>query len=168
MASAECMLGTVAESSRAAEQCPVAGRTADRRSLSLQADYTNSHAMARSRGSIILVVIFTLFGLNAWVQVLNAIIGGSDDPTALVVLQTLVGTAGIAAAWGAWSGARWAPVAAVSYGVVTAAMLASLGPLLDLATAEMRGIWSGAAGVLLFGLWAGWYLRRSARRTARL
>lgn len=123
--------------------------------------------MARSRGSIILVVVFTLFGLNAWVQVINSIIGGSDDPMALVILQTLVGTAGIAAAWGSWSGARWAPVAAMSYGVVTAAMLASLGPLLDLTAEEMRGIWIGAAVVLLFGLWAGWYLRRSWRRMAR-
>lgn len=123
--------------------------------------------MARSRGSIILVVIFTLFGLNAWVQVINAIIGGGDDPAALVILQTLVGTAGIAAAWGSWIGARWAPVAAMSYGVVTAAMLVSLGPLLDLATDEMRGIWTGAAAVLLFGVWAAWYLRRSWRRTAR-
>ena len=123
--------------------------------------------MARSRGSIILVVVFTLFGLNAWVQVINAAIGGSDDPMALVILQTLVGTAGTAAAWGTWSGARWAPVAAMSYGVVTAVMLVSLGPLLDLAAEEMRGIWTGAAAVLLFGLWAGWYLRRSWRRTAR-
>jgi hypothetical protein len=117
--------------------------------------------MSRSRGSIILVVVFTLFGLNAWVQVINAIIGGSDDPTALVILQTLVGTAGIAAAWATWSGARWAPVAAMTYGVVTAAMLASLGPLLDLAAEETRGIWIGAVAALLFGLWAGWYLRRS-------
>ena len=122
--------------------------------------------MARSRGSVILVAVFTLFGLNAWAQVINRIIGGSGDPTALVILQTLVGTAGIAAAWGTWSGARWAPVAAVSYGVVTAAMLASLGPLLDLAAEEMRGIWIGAAAVLLFGLWAGWYLRRSTGRAS--
>jgi hypothetical protein len=49
----------------------------------------------------------------------------------------------------------------MSYGVITAAMLVSLGPLLDLAAEEMRGIWIGAAAVLLFGLWAGWYLRRS-------
>ena len=122
--------------------------------------------MGRSRASIILVVVFTLFGLNAWVQVINAIIGGSDDPRALVILQILVGTAGIAAAWGTWRGARWAPAAAVSYGVLTAAMLASLGPLLDLAAEEMRGIWAGAAAVLLFGLWAGWYLRRSTGRSS--
>jgi hypothetical protein len=117
--------------------------------------------MARSRGSILLVAVFTLFGLNAWAQVLHAVMGGGGDPTALVMLQTLVGSAGIAAAWGTWSGARWAPVAAMSYGVATAVMLVSLGPLLDLAAEEMRGIWIGAAAVLLFGLWAGWYLRRS-------
>ena len=118
--------------------------------------------MARSRGSIILVVVFTLFGLNAWVQVINSIIGRNDDPTALVILQVLVGTAGIAAARGTWSRARWAPIAAVSYGVVTGAMLVSLGPLLDLDAEAVRGIWIGAAAVLLFGLWAGWYLRRQA------
>ena len=121
--------------------------------------------MARSRGSIVLVVLFTLLGLNAWAQVIDAIIGGGD-PTALVILQVLVGAAGIAAAWGTWNEARWAPVAAMSYGVVTAAMLVSLGPLLDLAVEEVRGIWMGAGAVLLFGLWAGWYLRRSLRRSA--
>src|SRR5688500_5735341 len=93
--------------------------------------------MARSRGSIVLVVVFTLFGLNAWAQVIRAAVGGSEDPTALIILQTLVGTAGIAAAWGTWSGARWSPIAAMSYGVVTAAMLVSLGPLLQLSAEEM-------------------------------
>jgi hypothetical protein len=122
--------------------------------------------MSRSRGSIILVIVFTLFGLNALVQAIRATIGGSDDPTALVILQTLVGTAGIAAAWGTWSGARWASAAAMSYGVITAAMLVSLGPLLDLATEEMRGIWTGAAAVLLFGLWAARYLRRSTGQSS--
>jgi hypothetical protein len=123
--------------------------------------------MARSRVSIFLVVVFTLFGLNAWVQVIDVLAGGGGDPAALVMLQTLVGTAGIAAGWGTWRRARWAPAAAVSYGVVTATMLASLGPLLDLDAEAMRGIWIGAGAVLLFGLWAGWYLRRSWRRAAR-
>lgn len=123
--------------------------------------------MARSRGRILLAVVFTVFGLNAWAQVFNAAIGGSDDPTALIILQTLVGTTGIAAAWGSWRGARWAPVAALMYGVVTAVMLASLGPLLDLAPEEVRGIWVGAAAVLLFGVWAGWYLRRREQATRR-
>lgn len=121
--------------------------------------------MARSRGRILLTVVFTLFGLNAWAQVINAAIGGGDDPMALIILQTLVGAAGIAAAWGSWRGARWAPAAALMYGAVTAAMLASLGPLLDLAQEEMRGIWVGAAAVLLFGVWAGWYLRRREKAT---
>lgn len=117
--------------------------------------------MARSRGRLVLAVVFTLLGLNAWAQVINASIGGSDDPAMLTLLQTLVGTTGIAAALGSWRGTRWAPVAAVAYGVATAAMLASLGLLLDLAPEEMRGIWAGAAAVLVFGVWAGWYLRRA-------
>lgn len=124
-------------------------------------------SLTRSRGQIVLAVVFTLLGLNAWAQVFNAVIGDGGDPAALVVLQIIVGASGLAAAWGSWRGSRWAPAAAVTYGVVTAAMLASLGPLLELAPEEVRGIWIGAASILLASVAAGWYLRRRARVSRR-
>jgi hypothetical protein len=110
---------------------------------------------------VVLAVVFALFALNAWAQVALVPLGRTDDPPALTALQALVGAAGAAAAWGSWVGGRWAPVAAALYGLTTAAMLAALGPLLDLDPEARGGLWGGAAGVLLFGLAAAWYLRRA-------
>ena len=60
--------------------------------------------------------------------------------------------------------ARWAPVAALVYGVVTAGLLLALPPILDLEPSDARGLWLGAAIIVLLVLWAAWYLRRSSRR----
>ena len=54
-------------------------------------------SLTRSRGQIVLAVVFTLLGLNAWAQVFNAVIGDGGDPAALVVLQIIVGASGLAA-----------------------------------------------------------------------
>jgi len=75
--------------------------------------------------------------------------------------------AGAFAAWGSWTGAQWASVAALLYGATTAAMLVSLAPLLQLESEARRGIWTGALGVLLFSLFCAWYLRRVLRRLDR-
>jgi ABC-type glycerol-3-phosphate transport system permease component len=125
--------------------------------------------MRRPRGRAVLAAVFVLLALNAWLQVLLALLGRSDDPGALTALQALVGIAGGAAAWGSWIGARWAPAAAGLYGLVTAGMLIAFAPLLDLEAEARRGLWAGAAAVLLLALWAGSYLRRAlaARPRAR-
>jgi hypothetical protein len=121
--------------------------------------------MRRPPGRVVLAVVFALFALNALAQVALVPLGRTDDPAALTALQALIGAAGGAAAWGSWAGRRWAPVAAALYGLATAAMLAALGPLLGLDPDARGGLWGGAAGVLLFGLAAAWYLRRAAVRT---
>jgi hypothetical protein len=118
--------------------------------------------MRRSRGRVVLTLVFALLALNAWVQVvLRVLLGASADPAALTILQALIGLAGGAAAWGTWAGTRWAPVAAVLYGLVTAGMLMALTPLLDLPPDGRAGLWTGAAAVLLFAIWAARYLRRT-------
>lgn len=117
--------------------------------------------MRRSRGRTALAVVFALLALNAFAQVIFVPLGLTGDPPALTALQALVGTAGAAAAWGSWTGTRWAPWAALLYGLVTAGMLVALDPLLALGPEARRGLWVGAACVLVFGLWAAWYLRRS-------
>ena len=43
-------------------------------------------------------------------------------------------------------------------------MVASIGPILDLPPESSKGLWTGAALVLVFGLWSAWWLRRSIRR----
>ena len=122
--------------------------------------------MRRSRGRIALAAVFALLALNAWAQVALVPLGRSHDPPALMALQALIGGAGAAAAWGSWTGARWAPAAAVGYGIVTAAMLVALTPILGLEADARGGLWVGAAAVLLFALGSAWYLRRTAARAA--
>ncbi|HEY0970335.1 MAG TPA: hypothetical protein VGE02_05095 [Gemmatimonadales bacterium] len=119
----------------------------------------NATPARRPRRNIALAVVFTLLALNAWAQAILAIAGRSRDPALLVMLQTLVGAAAAAAAVGCWKARSWAPGAALAYGVVGAILVASLGPLLDLAPEDRAGVVTGAIVVLLFGLWAAWYLR---------
>lgn len=120
--------------------------------------------MRRARGQIVLAVLFTLLALNAWLQCALVVLGHSDDPTLLAVLQALVGAAGAAAGWGIWTASRWAPAAAVGYGAVTAGMLLGLVPILGLEAEERSGLWAGVAAVLAFALWTAWYLRRVVHR----
>jgi hypothetical protein len=118
----------------------------------------------RARGRIALAAIFGLLALNAWAQVALVPFGRSGDPPTLTLLQALIGLAGAAAAIGSWRGARWAPAAAVAYGLVTAGMLVTLEPLLDLGPESRNGLRIGAVVVLAFALGAGWWLRRAIDR----
>jgi len=118
----------------------------------------------RARGRIVLTVIFTLLALNAWAQVMLVLLGRSDDPPALTALQAMIGVAGGAAARGSWTLARWAPAAAVLHALSTAGMLVALEPLLDLGQDARGGLWLGATAILLYGLWAAWYLRHERYR----
>jgi hypothetical protein len=122
--------------------------------------------MRRSRGRIALAIVFALLALNAWAQVVLVPLGRVNDPPALVALQTLVGATGAAAAWGSWTGARWATAAALLYGVATAGLLAALTPILGLPADARGGLLRAAAGVLVFAAAAAWYLRRERRRAA--
>ncbi|MDF1505635.1 hypothetical protein, partial [Roseisolibacter sp. H3M3-2] len=60
---------------------------------------------------------------------------------------------------GSWARARWAPRAALGYGVVTAAMLGALPWILRLPADAHRGVRAGAAAVLLLSAALAWYLR---------
>ncbi|MGZ8378609.1 MAG: hypothetical protein ACXW0Z_15385 [Gemmatirosa sp.] len=126
-----------------------------------------SPAAARTRGRTVLAVVYALLACNAWAQALLPLVGRSDDPPALTTWQVAIGATGAATAWGAWRGARWAPAAAIVHALVTAGMLLTLAPLLDLPADAVSGLRSGAALVMLFGIWAAWLLRRAVRRAAR-
>ena len=112
-------------------------------------------------------MLFALFALNAGAQVVLRFIGRSDDPRMLTLLQAMIAVSGAAAALGSWTGRRWAPAAALLYGVLTSVMLISLVPLLELEPRARGGLWSGAAGVLLGSVGAAWYLRRTTPRQHR-
>ena len=111
-----------------------------------------------------LSVAFGLLGLNGWGQVVMAALGRSSDSATLVALQFAIGLAGLVTAWGGWRGATWTWIAAIAYGVVTAAMLTALPFLLGLEPAERSGIWTGAGAVLVFSLLCARYFRSDAKR----
>jgi lysozyme family protein len=117
----------------------------------------------RPWGRIVLALVFAFFGINAFAQAVSVPLGDSSDPVVLAVLQTLVGAAGLATAFGSWTGRRWAPIAALAYGVITGGMIASLGLILALPKDEWPGLYAGGASVLTVGLVSAWYLRRSLR-----
>ena len=109
-------------------------------------------------------MLFALLGLNALNELLDMVSGTSDGPVTLAVLQAVVGLAAVAAAFGAWVGARWAPVLAVLYGLIAAAMVVALGPLLEMPAEERGGLLVGGAVVLGFALACAWYLHWAFRR----
>ena len=124
--------------------------------------------MTMPRGHLIgtrfVAVLFALLGLNALNELLDMASGTSDGPTALAVLQAVVGLAAIGAAFGAWIGARWAPAVAALYGVVAAGMVVALGPLLEMPAEERGGLLVGGAVVLGFALACAFYLRYALAR----
>lgn len=117
----------------------------------------------RPWGRIALALVFAFFGINALAQAISVPLRQSDDPILLAMLQTLVGVAGLATAYGSWAGRRWAPIAALAHGLITGGMVASLGIILGLDRTEWPSLYAGGASVLLVGLASAWYLRRSLR-----
>ena len=117
----------------------------------------------RPRGRIALALAFAVLGGGAWFQAFISLSG--NEPRALGLFHLSIAITGSAAAVGSWTMARWAPIAALSYGAATVGLLLSLTPILKLDAGESGGIYTGAVVVFLFALWAAGYLRRSARAT---
>lgn len=113
----------------------------------------------RRRGLLIVTFAFSFFTLNAWGQVFSSFVGWSDEPGLLLVLQTLSGAAAYATALGTWRRLPWAPVAAVSYGMITGGLILSLGPILDLPAEARTSLPVGALSVVLIGAGVALYLR---------
>jgi hypothetical protein len=94
------------------------------------------------------------------VHLLQAFTGALGDPRALVIEHMIVALLGLVAAWGIWTGKRWAPWALALAGVTVAALIVSLGPLLRMNSQERAGLWTGAATVFVMTLAGVWYVRR--------
>ena len=117
----------------------------------------------RSWGRIVVAVLYAVLAAAAANEAFLIFTGSDDSPRAIGSLQAVVAAAGFAAAWGSWSGARWAFIAALAYGVTVCTLLLSLGPILDLGADERGGIMVGAAIMAAVSLAAAWYLRRATR-----
>lgn len=121
-------------------------------------------ATRRVLGARILAVVFALLALSAAMEAVRGALQPHDEPPPLSVMQAIVATLAALSAVGAWRLTRWGAWTALAYGLVAGGMIASLGRLLDLDAEARRGLWTGAAAVILFGVWAWWYLRRAVRR----
>jgi peptidoglycan/LPS O-acetylase OafA/YrhL len=120
----------------------------------------------RSAGRTVIALLFVALALSAWQQVFDDVRNASNEPLAITALQTLIGALAALTSWGAWIGARWSAWLAAAYGIATAVMLVSLGPLLAMPVEERGGLLFGAAVVLVITLPCAWYLRRTTRVTA--
>ena len=94
------------------------------------------------------------------VHLLQAFTGARSDPRALVIEHVIVAVLGLIAAWSIWTGKRWAPWALALAGVTVAALIVSLGPLLQMNSQERAGLWTGAGTVFVMTLAGVWYVRR--------
>src|SRR5215207_9002319 len=91
-------------------------------------------------GRGLLAALFAVLAGNAAREAVAVPLGQSDSPLALAILQAIVALSGGAAAWGIWSRARWAPAAAVAYGLIAAGMLVALVPLVGIEAEGRNGI----------------------------
>jgi len=110
-------------------------------------------------------IVFAIFvAVISAVHLLQGITSALDDPRALVIEHWIAGVLGLIAAWAIWTGRRWAPWVLAATGIVVAELIVSLGPILHMQQVERRGLWTGAASVLLGTAFAVWYLARRQRR----
>ena len=123
--------------------------------------------MRRKPLGLVLGAIFGVLALIDWAQVLLALLGRSDNPSTLIALHFGTGAAAAASCWGSWRRNPWTPIAAVTYGVLTAALLLALPSLLNLPLDARAGLRAGAAAVLLFALLSAAYFRADSRQSAR-
>lgn len=117
----------------------------------------------RPAGRIVVALLFVALALSAWQQVFDDVRNAPSEPLAITVMQTLIGALAALTSWGAWIGARWSAWLAAAYGIATAGMLLSLGPLLAMPVDARGGLLFGAAVVLVITLPCAWYLRHTTR-----
>ena len=108
-------------------------------------------------------IVFALLAVDAWRQVVTDGLIAVHEPRTLTALKVVVGIAAVAASWGSWTGKRWAPAAALAWGIAVAAMLVSLEWVLGLGVQARRGLWSGAMVLLAFSVVGAWWIRRAVR-----
>jgi hypothetical protein len=114
-------------------------------------------------GSILLGALFALLcAADAW-QLGQAARGRHPDPPSLLVTHGITGVLAGLAALGIVRDRRWATIAVLGWGAVTAGMLVALGPALNTPPEERPQLWVGAAVVGAFTCAIAWYLRRSSQ-----
>lgn len=116
-------------------------------------------------GRILITLFFALLCLNAWAQVILALVTGDGDPLLLRTWQAVSGAGAFATAVGAYRLRPWSPWAALVFGIVTGAMIFALGPMLELEEEARGGLLPAALAVVAICGGMALYLRRLLRRT---
>jgi hypothetical protein len=113
----------------------------------------------RRIGFVLITVLFAFLTLEAWGEVIQVAVGRDRQPLALSLFQLFGGACAYATAIGTFRRRPWAWQTALAWGLVTAAMLLSLGSIPDLPAEESRGIRMGALAVLMMGAGFALYLK---------
>jgi len=121
-----------------------------------------TQAKPRIPARVIAVLVFGM-GLNALAQVPQFIEGWGGDPPLLSFEQFLVGAAGVHAGYLAWRDSAPAWIATLVWGALSAILVGTLGPVLELERDAWPGLYYGAAAILAIAACFSWYLRRAAR-----
>jgi energy-converting hydrogenase Eha subunit B len=118
------------------------------------------------RPTIIERVIAVLVAALALQQGYQGILGAPSghDPRALVAQYFVLCLTGLVAAYGIWRGERWGAWALAVNGGLTALMVWSIGPILDLPPEGRSGLWIGAGVIALLTGLGVWYVHRRASR----
>jgi hypothetical protein len=114
---------------------------------------------------IAVAALFAISAANQLVQVPGEF-GGDEALPMLGLLHLAAGAPGLATAWGAWFARRWAWMAALAWGIGTAALILSLEGVLGLSAQDAEGMRPAAAVVAVLAGAAAWYLWRAARPRA--
>jgi peptidoglycan/LPS O-acetylase OafA/YrhL len=112
----------------------------------------------------ILSGIFVLLAAAEVIQLIQAARGEHPDPPVLLLTHALTGVLAGLAAFGLWRRRSWAPWAVVGWGILTAAMLVALGPILGEPGDTWRGYWLAAVVIAAFAAGSAWYARSQTGR----
>ena len=117
----------------------------------------------RTRGQTLVALLYAGLSINAFWQVVTAMLGQSGDPSPLTMLQACIGVASAATMWLTWRADRRAWAAALVHCAISVGMLVALPDLVDIDREGRNGVYFGAATMLALGIGLSWYLRRSMR-----
>lgn len=122
--------------------------------------------MRRPFGHFAVIALLLASSVNAFSQVANEVRDPEPGSVALGLMQGGIGAAGLTAVVGLWRRTRWATAAILAWGVIAAALVVLLQPLLGLDASERYGLFTGAATVLMITGVLYLYVRRSLRAPA--
>ncbi len=122
--------------------------------------------MRRPYGHFVVIALLLTSSVNAFSQVANEVRDPEPGSVALGLMQGGIGAAGLNAVVGLWRRTRWATAAILAWGVIAAALVVLLQPLLGLDASERNGLLIGAAAVLMIAGVVSFYVHRSLRLPA--